>query len=341
MNRIILVLGNIDPTNSYEYHNFLKPLENLGNEVLTFDFKTIMNVFGREQMNNQLLDLVKETKPSLVIFVPHTDEFIPNIVDEIGRFSITLCYFFDDMWRIEFSRFWAKHFHFVTTSDVNGITKFKQVGHENVIYSPFACNTQVYIKKELPKIYDVTFVGGYNPYREWYINILKKEGINVKTWGLGWKTKMLSTEEMINVFNQSRINLNLSNNICWDIRYLVDTSRSIRKSINIWKQTYLASRQPDFKTVEQIKGRHFEINACGGFQLSYYVEGLENFFDIGQEISLYFSPEDLSQKIKYYLLHENELNLIALRGFQRTQQNHSMEKRFHHIFEQINYLKNK
>ena len=45
MNKIILVSGNLDPNNSYEYHNFLKPLENMGKEVLPFDFKKIMDVY--------------------------------------------------------------------------------------------------------------------------------------------------------------------------------------------------------------------------------------------------------------------------------------------------------
>lgn len=341
MNKIILVSGNLDPNNSYEYHNFLKPLENMGKEVLSFDFKKIMDVYGREQMNIQLLEYVKEINPFLVIFVPQTDEFIPNIIIEIGQYSITLGYFFDDMWRIDFSRFWAQYYNFVTTSDVNGVIKFKDAGYTNVIFSPFACNTHIYSKKNIPKIYDVTFVGGYNPYREWYINFLKKEGIDVQVWGLGWGSSMLSTEDMINVFNQSRINLNLSNNICWDIRYLTDTSRSIRKTINIWKQTYLATRQSDLKTVEQIKGRHFEINSCGGFQLSYYVEGLEKFYDIGEQIALFYSPQDLTQKIRHYLKNDNERNLIALQGFERTQQEHSMEKRFHYIFEHINKVVNK
>ena len=105
MNTIILVSGNLNPTNSYEYHNFLKPLENMGKEVLTFDFKEIMNDCGREQMNQRLLSFVKENSADLVFFVPQTDEFIPKIIDAIGQHTLTLAYFYDDMWRIDFSRF--------------------------------------------------------------------------------------------------------------------------------------------------------------------------------------------------------------------------------------------
>ena len=207
-------------TKSYEYHNFQRPLEKLGHGVVPFDFVAVMHAHGREEMNRKLLATVKEYRPDIVIFVPHTDQFIPEIVDEIGRLAITLGYFFDDMWRIEYSRFWARHFNFVTTSDVNGLRKFRDAGFTNVIYSPFACNTDVYCRRELPKIYDVTFVGQYHPHREWYINILKRAGIDVHVWGVGWSSGMITSEDMINIFNQSRINLNLSNCVSWDIRYL-------------------------------------------------------------------------------------------------------------------------
>jgi len=307
----------------------------VGYEVLSFDFAEILRNCGREDMNNRLLTMVKEYDPFMVIFVPQTDQFIPEIVDGIGQHTITLGYFFDDMWRIEYSRFWARHFDFVTTSDVNGVRKFMQDGFTNVIYSPFACNTDMYCYRNLPKLYDVTFVGGYNPHREWYLNYLKKKGIDVQIWGTGWPSKMLSSEDMINVFNQSRINLNLSNSVCWDIRYLLSPYRSLVNTLHVWKHAFHATHQSDLKTAEQVKARHFEINACGGFQLSYYVEGLERLYEIGEEIALFVSREDLLQKIKFFLKHDDERESIAARGFERTRQDHTMEKRFQHIFEHI------
>jgi len=338
MKKVILVAGPLDPAKSYEYHNFQKPLEKLGHAVLPFDFMEAMHAHGREEMNRKLLVTVKEYLPDIVIFVPHTDQFIPEIVDEIGRFAMTLCYFFDDMWRIEYSRFWAHHFNFVTTSDVNGLQKFRDAGFINVIYSPFACNTDIYCRRELPKIYDVTFVGQYHPHREWYLDCLKKGGINVRVWGMGWPSGMINLEDMISIFNQSRINLNLSNCASWDIRYVFTPFRSVKNTLRVWRQAVHATSRPDMKTVEQVKGRHFEINACGGFQLSYYVEGLERMYSIGEEIALFVSPEDLIEKTQYYLKHEEEREAIAKRGYLRTRSDHTMEKRFQHIFGRLGLI---
>ena len=332
MKKVILVAGSLDPTKSYEYHNFQRPLEKLGHAVLPFDFIEVMHAHGRDEMNRKLLATVNEYRPDIVIFVPHTDQFIPEIVDEIGRLAITLGYFFDDMWRIEYSRFWARHFNFVTTSDVNGLQKFRAAGFTNVIYSPFACNTDVFCKRNLPKLYDVTFVGQYHPYREWYLNYLKKEGIDVRVWGMGWPSSMINSEDMISIFNQSRINLNLSNCASWDIRYVLTLFRSVKNTLRVWRQAVQATCRPDMKTVEQVKGRHFEINACGGFQFSYYVEGLERLYSIGEEIALFVSPEDLIEKTRHYLKHEEEREAIAKRGYERTLRDHTMEKRFADLF---------
>jgi spore maturation protein CgeB len=338
MKKVILVAGSLDPAKSYEYHNFQKPLEKMGHEVVPFDFVAVMLAHGREEMNRKLLATVKEYVPDIVVFVPHTDQFIPEIVDEIGQHAITLGYFFDDTWRIEYSRFWAHHFNFVTTSDVNGLRKFREAGYINVVYSPFACNTDVYCKRNLPKMYDVTFVGQYHPHREWYINYLKKAGIDVHVWGVGWPSGMISTEDMINISNQSRINLNLSNCVSWDIRYLITPFRPLKSTLRAWRQVVHAVSRTDMKTWEMVKGRYYEINACGGFQLSHYAEGLERMYSIGEEIVLYVSPEDMIEKVHYYLKHEDEREAIANRGYLRTQSDHAMGKRFQHIFGQLGFI---
>lgn len=339
MKKIILVAGNLNPLYSYEYNNFLKPLKGLGNHVTVFDFIESLRINGREKMNSNLLLLIKTHLPDLVIFFPHKDEFIPKIIEDIGKISITIGYLYDDMWRIKYSRFWAKHYHFITTSDPNGIEKFKKVGHTNVIYSPFSCNSDIYCKKELPKLYDVTFVGGYNPHREWYINYLIKKEIEVKVFGKGWGSEMLTIDEMVNVFNQSRINLNLSNSICWNPSYIFDIRRPFRKTLHIWKTNFLSIFQSDTKTNEQVKGRHFEINSCGGFQLSYFVNGLDDLYKIGNEIEVFTNPSDLVQKIKYYLKNEQERELISNNAFIQTRKKHTTKIRFEKILDHIRLSK--
>jgi spore maturation protein CgeB len=333
--KVLLVAGPLDPTISYEFYNFQLPLERLVDKVVAFDFAAELHSRGLAAMNQELLATIKREHPDVAIFVPHTDQFIPEVIDEINQYTVTIGYLFDDMWRIEYSRFWARHFTYITTSDVNGVKKFQDTGFRNVIYSPFACNHLFYRKKELPKLYDVTFVGQYHPYREWYITYLKRAGIEVHVWGRGWPSEVLPLHEMVDVFNQSRINLNLSNSISWDARYLVTPLRPLKSSLRVWGGIIRAVSQSDMKIVEQIKGRHFEINACGGFQLSYYVEGLERCYQIGSEIALYADPKDLVQKVRYYLRHDDERQSVAQNGYERTLKDHTMDQRLREILDHV------
>jgi spore maturation protein CgeB len=320
---------------TYEYYNLFQSLERVVNSLIVFDFMKVLQEQNREKMNQALLETVKCERPDVTIIVPYTDQLIPEVIDEVNRYTITVAYFFDDMWRINYARFWANHFTFITTSDVNGIRKFRDAGYSNVIYSPFACNHRIFVRKDLPKQYDVSFVGQYHPYRAWLLSVLKKAGISVNVWGRGWETNHLNEDAMVDVFNQSRVNLNLSNSISWDARYLFTLRRPVTETLRVWRGTINAFRYSDYKIHEQVKGRHFEINACGGFQLSYYVEGIECHYRIGDEITIYTSPEELVEKVRYYLKHEAERESISQNGYERTLRDHTMEKRFRELIENV------
>ena len=312
---------------SYEYYNWYQPLKEIYGDVQMFDFMTLFKQKGRESMNQELLSLVKESRPDLVMFSLYTNQFIPEMVDELRKYTKTLCFFHDDGWRVEFSRFWARHFDWFTTPDSYRVPRYRHLGYNNVIHFPYACNPAIYKKLDLPKKYDVSFVGATHPYRKWLIGKLKKAGIQVYTAGLGWPVGPLTHDEMVRVINQSKINLSLSNCISWDLRYLISSHRHLINTLQA------------AKNVEQIKARPFEINGCGGFQLSHYVEGLEHYYEIGQEIAIYMDVDDLIRKVRYYLSYEDERQAIANRGYQRTLAEHTYTQRFQSVFDRMGFSK--
>jgi len=281
-------------------------------------------------MNQELLYLVKESRPDLVMFSLYTDQFIPEIVDDLREYTKTLCFFHDDGWRVEFSRFWARHFDWFTTPDSHRVQEYCYLGYDNAIYFPYACNPVICKKLNLPKKYDVSFVGLADPYRKWLIRKLDRAGINVYAAGSGWPAGHLAQEEMTRVINQCKINLNLSNSKSWDVRYLLSL-------ISSPGGLYGWLRSP--KNVEQMKARPFEINGCGGFQLSHYADGLEHCYEIGQEIVVYLDVDDLISKVKYYLAHDDEREAIASRGYQRTLAEHTYAQRFQSVFARIGFSK--
>ena len=318
---------------SFEANNLLPPLRRLLTHVVTFDFMEALAARGREAMNVALLETVERERPDVVIVVPFTDQLEFATLDALTRDVPCLGYFFDDVWRVEYTRAWAAHLTFVTTSDVSGVRRFRDLGVTNVLYSPFGCNTALYRRRDDPPAWDVSFVGGYHPYRAWLLAQLRRAGVQVVVRGAGWPGGRVSVQEMIDLFNRSRVNLNLSNCVSWDARYLCTLGRPLRETAHAWRSAVRARRRTDAKTREMVKGRHFEIGACGGFQLSFYVEGLERHYRIGDEIAVYQSPEELVSKVRYYLRHEDERRAIADAAYRRTTADHTMEQRFQRLFE--------
>lgn len=306
---------------SYEYYNVHLPLCDVAgeNNVILFDFFAEFNRNGKAAMNKRLKELIKIEKPDLSIFCLFRDEFDDSVLDEIRSFTKTVAYFFDDPWRQDFVRHWIKHFDYFTTSDYYSLTSYHSEGIENVIHCPFGYNENIYKKFDVEKKYDVSFVGGQNGYRSWLINILKKNKINVNVFGRDWNNKggWITQEEMVMIFNQSKINLNLSNNFSKDYRFLLYSLSKPRELIR-------AIRTKKYK--EMVKGRHFEINACGGFQLSFFAPALNLVYKIDKEIAVYEDISSIADHIKFFLNNEPIRNKIALKGYERSQNDHSAQK---------------
>jgi spore maturation protein CgeB len=308
---------------SYEVTNFLPTLRSLCERVSFFDFYTAFLERGRERMNEEALALVRRERPDLVIVPLFKEEFLPEVVEEMGSLATTVAYFFDDNWRREYAERWAPRFSYFTTPHTWTERIWRERGLANVIYSPFGFDHRTYVRREVPKDIDVSFVGGFHPWRAWVLKRLRRAGIRVAVWGNAWPNGVLSTRGMVDVFNRSKVNLNLSDSVSWDLRYLVSSHRAVRN--------LLVSR----KRGEQLKGRHFEITGCGGFQLTFYTEDLERHFEISREIAVYHDEEDLVEKVGYFLRNDAEREAVAEAGWRRALRDHTYERRFRELIEEI------
>jgi spore maturation protein CgeB len=65
--------------------------------------------------------------------------------------------------------------------------------------------------------------------------------------------------------------------------------------------------------------RLFDLPANGVMQISDGGEYLHDFFEVGEEIENYRDADELIDKIRYYLMHDEERKRIALNGFKRLQ----------------------
>lgn len=81
------------------------------------------------------------------------------------------------------------------------------------------------------------------------------------------------------------------------------------------------SREMDHNT----SNRTWITLGCGGFLLTNYQAGLEEFFTRGVHLEWYHSPEECLELIAYYLAHESERRRIARAGYELAHARHTYD----------------
>ncbi len=82
---------------------------------------------------------------------------------------------------------------------------------------------------------------------------------------------------------------------------------------------------------DMVSTRTFEIPACRGFMLHVDNEEIREFYKPGVEIDVFASPEELADKIKFYLRRPDLRAKMIERAFQRCVPNYSYIARARYI----------
>ncbi|BBN58990.1 CgeB family protein [Hydrogenovibrio marinus] len=302
---------------------FKSSFEKLGHDVVPFYYDDFLS--NLEVLQQNLLSEADKVMPDLIFFCLFENQFEHETLVQLKNKYTTVNWFGDDQWRFDsFTKFYASDFTWCVTTDLFSVENYKKIDQPNVILSQWAAiDTHVQFDESQIYKYDVSFVGGYHPYREWFIKQLGARGINVEVFGNGWGNGPLSAEAMMRLFAESKINLNISNSNSYDIRYLFSSLRAFSSSIR------------SLKSHSQIKARNFEIPFFGGFQLSDYVPGIEQYYDLGKEIVCYSSVDDAALQIKYYLSNDFEREEIRKLGNIKAKKNHGYSNRFKKVFREL------
>lgn len=172
---------------------------------------------------------------------------------------------------------------------------------------------------ETNKDIDVSFIGNLkNADRAEYAAYLKANGITVQTYGVGSDNGFASFDEMVSIFNRSKINLNFTT---------LATS-----------ENYIVPLPTINQRIRQSKGRPLEIALCGGFILSQHAAGIEEMFKIGEEFDVFHSKEEMLEKIKFYLANEEKRILMAEKSYERALKQYEVKAGFKIIFDRLENL---
>lgn len=264
----------------------------------------------------------------------------------------------------------SPHYDWCLVPEKFRLENYRAIG-ARPIYCQEGANPNMYKPHNVPVEFAVTFVGQAYGERPDYIRHLLDRGVDVRVWGYGWNkfaqsyqsrnagsTRLLGQavrEFLSNTAWQDGLrrllNLELLRSAGKTVRetpavtlpdkiiggVLTDSDMiqmHSRSKINLGFSSCGTTHETEERIV-QVRLRDFEVPMSGGFYLVEYMEELEEFFDIGKEIVCYSDPDDLVDKIEYYLEHDHQREEIRRAGYERALRNHTWHKRFEMAFKQM------
>ncbi|WJH32480.1 glycosyltransferase [Paenibacillus sp. CC-CFT747] len=275
-------------------------------------------------------------KPDL-LFVLNGFNLPLGQLDEIRRGgTATAVWFVDDPYFTDWTAGLAPHYDYIFTQERNCVELYQSLGCRNVHFLSVPADPSVYYprKPDIAYLSDVCFIGTAFGNRLAFIDQVARylSTKNLVLSGWWWnrlknykllKSKIrkdklkrgswLSPEETSSYYNGAKIVINLHR-------------AAVEK-----EQTFNLRGIPALS----VNPRTFEIAGTGAFQLSDIREDLPQYYRDGQEIATYSTPQELAEKIEYYLTHEEERRRAALNGFRRTIMEHTYPDRIRTILERI------
>jgi len=267
----------------------------------------------------------------------------------------------------------SPHYNWCLVPEKFRIKDYEAMG-ARPIYCQEAANPTIYKPYDVPVEFDVTFVGQAYGDRPLYIGHLLDQGIDARVWGYGWQNYSLDGRGIVDA-NQLKRALRIGRKLLTPAGWQAAAQRLRRSSetqnaacdsssasvskvglpaaalggtlsdiemVKLYSRSKInlgfSSCGDTHKTGErilQVRLRDFEVPMSGGFYMVEYMAELEEFFDIGKEVVCYEGPEDLAEKITYFLQHDNEREKIRKAGYERCLRDHTWHKRFEMVFKEI------
>jgi len=298
----------------FPYQNFYLPLKRFCKKIISFDVKWEYYANGKEVMNNKFLKLIEKEKPDYVFMFIRGSEFHLDTLLKIREISPkTKVFSFsgdeDNAFEI-FSRYLILFVDYGLVSPAKYVPEYYKDGIKNVFFI-VGLNHHFFKPLKLEKKYDVTFVGIEKADRYEFIKFLKENGVKINLFGWNWSKYpefkdiykgALDSEKMVEVTNQSKINLSFSKS----------TSGTLHPTTRL-----------------------YEVGACKGFVLSEYCEDNLKLFKDGKDIIMFKDKKDLLEKIKYYLTNEKERERIANAAYKKIIKNYTLDLALKKIFQKV------
>ncbi len=278
-------------------------------------------------VRQNLVELASQNRPDLVLVLDGMDLPLDQIAILRGFGILTAIWLTDDPYYTDFTMKLVAHYDYVFTLERNCIEFYRGLGCKEVHYLPFAAHRDHYrpTLTRSPISREISFIGSAYWNRVDFFRPIMPELMQYNTIinGIWWDRlpeaplygerieigKWMSPQETAAAYSGSKIVINLHRS------HIDELGNNNTLSIPA------ASPNP----------RTFEIAATGTLQLCDARDDLSSFYKPGEEIETYTSPQEMMEKVRFYLTHEEERRAIALRALERTLQDHTYTKRLNQL----------
>ena len=332
---------------------------------------------NRRKVTKELLIQVRkahEAQPIDLFFSYFYDACVlPEGIDTIRSMGIkTVNWYCNGSYQFHLVQEIAPHYDWCLVPEKFRLEDYRAIG-ALPLYCQEAATPEIYKPYDVPVEFDVTFVGQAYGERPAYIKHLLDNEIDVRVWGYGWDRfsrnyqsrmanplkrlgrtvrEFLSITDWEDTFRRL-LNLELlaaarktalETPVIALPDEIIGGVLSDRDMVQMYSRSkinlgFSACNTDDAEErILQIRLRDFEIPMSAGFYLVEYMEELEEFFEIGKEIVCYSGPEDLVEKVQYYLKHDTEREKIRQAGYERSLRDHTWHKRLERAFKEMGIL---
>ncbi|WP_234414223.1 CgeB family protein [Paenibacillus sp. CAA11] len=279
-----------------------------------------------------MLAQAKAWQPDLVLVMNSLHVFPADHLEQIDYLRSvgirTAVWFVDDPYFSDDTAGIAPHYDVVFTHELSCIPLYRASGASQVHYLPLAADAEIFRPLESKREYrtDVCFIGNAFRNRAALFDALAPSLVGKKVVIAGGHWDRLSRLDLLGPYIRSG----------W-----VETDETVRYYngakivINLHRPAGAGqdNRNGRDLSARSINPRTYEISACGTLQITDVREDLSAYYRPGYDLETFSSPEELSQKIEFYLANEPLRLQLAWRGLWTTRTKHSYHERISRLLQ--------
>ena len=350
--------------------NLFDPLVALGHDVILFD-EGLLPLFDldpaatataapRDAFAARLSRAVEAAdragRLDLILTYVGDSHLTPDVIRRLReRVAPVVNFFCNNVHQFHLIRRTAPHFTACLVPEQEALQSYRRVG-ANEIFFPMAANPEVYRPVPVSLRYEASFAGQRYGDRTTAMLALREGGVDAHAFGQGWTAEGQASGGA----PQGRLRRSLQ--LLLHGRNLMTAAADLR-AIETLRARHAATLHPPatddgyislfsesrislgflilgdthrtFRPLRQVRLREFEAPMAGAFYMTGFLEELSLHYEIGREIVCYRSREELVDRCRYFLAHDEERERIRMAGYERARRDHTWARRFTDLFEEL------